>query len=273
LTGFAAVNTGNNLLFLIVSALLGFMAATGLVGWYNIRGLSVQADLPDEIYSGAATLVTVRLKNRKKLFPSFLIRSTLLGNSVTTHILSGEGIERNSFVHTFSGRGLHSILSALISSPFPVNFFVRRLKIPLFREVTVFPSPHLTSGNYSETGRERKGEASAATKGIDGEVSNISDYTGNEPMKLIHWRLSAKFDDLKVKEMNGAAGEPVIIEITKLPGRDLEERLSMACHLINRLMGASHPVGLKLREKVIRPELSRKHRLNLLTELALYDKD
>jgi hypothetical protein len=30
LTGFAAVNTGNNLLFLVVSALLAFMAVSGI---------------------------------------------------------------------------------------------------------------------------------------------------------------------------------------------------------------------------------------------------
>ena len=39
LIGFAAVNTGNNLLFLVVSGLLAFMSVTGLAGMYNIKKL------------------------------------------------------------------------------------------------------------------------------------------------------------------------------------------------------------------------------------------
>ena len=30
------------------------------------------------------------------------------------------------------------------------------------------------------------------SKGFEGDVTKISDYTGTEPLKLVHWRLSAK---------------------------------------------------------------------------------
>ncbi|PLX76004.1 MAG: hypothetical protein C0615_07340, partial [Desulfuromonas sp.] len=51
LLGFAAVNTGNNLLYLLVSALLGFMAVSGLIGRYNLARLRVDFLPPPEIYA------------------------------------------------------------------------------------------------------------------------------------------------------------------------------------------------------------------------------
>jgi hypothetical protein len=70
LLGFAAVNTGNNLLYLLVSALLGFMAVSGVLGRWNLAGLGVRIEVPDEIYDGVPTLLTVRLANRKRLLPA-----------------------------------------------------------------------------------------------------------------------------------------------------------------------------------------------------------
>jgi uncharacterized protein (DUF58 family) len=271
--GFAAVNTGNNLLFLIVSALLGFMTVSGILGWLNIRGLQMRVELPDEIYAGVATLATIRLVNAKRHTPSFLLCSKLLGNTVTTYLLKSGAGETRSFVHTFPERGRLTIPSAEICSPFPINFFVRCRRAAPGLEFPVFPAPLGCAGGIHLDSALRYGDSPSFRKGNDGELSRIADYTGNEPMKLIHWRLSAKFEEFKVKEMSAASGEPVMLDIDSLPGRDLEEKLSHACFVINRLIGANRPVGLRLRDRVIGPALSREHRLNLLTEMAIYGKD
>jgi uncharacterized protein (DUF58 family) len=249
------------------------MTVSGILGWLNIRGLHMRVELPDEIYAGMATLATVRLVNAKRFFPSFLLCTRVLGKSVTTYLLKNGAGETNSFVHTFPFRGAQSIPSAEICSPFPINFFVRCRRTTLGLEFPVFPAPLAGAGSSHPENPLRQGDASTFRKGNDGEFSRIADYTGNEPMKLIHWRLSAKFEEFKVKEMSATSGEPLMIDIDLLPGRDLEEKLSLACFLVNRMTGANRPVGLKLRERTLRPALSRQHRLHLLTELALYGKD
>jgi uncharacterized protein (DUF58 family) len=230
-------------------------------------------DLPDEIYAGLPTMVTVRLRNRKRRFPSFLLHSTLFGKTVTTYLLRGEREETDSFLHTFQERGKHPFPRGEIRSPFPVNFFVRYRKIAPGGDFPVFPAPLHCPAIADMDRPVEKGDSSTVVKGIDGDFSRIADYTGKEPMKLIHWRLSAKFDELKVRELSTTAGEPVVIDIDTFPVITMEEKLSMACFLINRLMGQNRPVGLKLGDKVFGPALSRRHRLNLLTELALYGKD
>jgi uncharacterized protein (DUF58 family) len=65
---------------------------------------------------------------------------------------------------------------------------------------------------------------------------------------------------------------PVIINPDELPGK-LEERLSHAVFLINRLMAGGKAVGLKLAGQQIPPGISRQHRLKLLGELAHHAAD
>ena len=59
-------------------------------------------------------------------------------------------------------------------------------------------------------------------KGQEGDVSHISDYRGGEPLKLIHWKLSARHDRLKVKELSAASHTPVTIDLDAIPGAGLD---------------------------------------------------
>jgi uncharacterized protein (DUF58 family) len=249
------------------------MAVSGVLGWHNIRGLHIQIDLPDEIYSGLATLATIRIINTKRLFPSFLLRIKVLEKTVTSSLVRRCKSETNSFVHVFPERGTLTIPYGEICSPFPINFFVRCRRTALHQQKLVFPAP-LGCAVADDSGTHREsGVSLSALKGYEGDLARIADYTGSEPMKMIHWRLSAKYDELKVKEMNATSREPVIIDLNSLHGRDLEEKLSCAVYLINRLIGRNQPVGLKLQDRVISPKITREHRLRLLSELAVYGKD
>jgi uncharacterized protein (DUF58 family) len=249
------------------------MAASGILGWLNIREMQMMVDLPDEIYCGLPTLATVRLLNAKKFFPSFLIQVKIFGKTSTLDLIGRGAVESSSFVHTFQERGRVTIPFGEISSPFPINFFIRRRRTALARQLLVFPAPRFCAEAESDGQGGKIGDLTSLRKGYEGDVTRIADYTGNEPLKLIHWRLSAKHEEFKVKEMSAAARKPAIIDIKAMPGKNLEENISCAVFLINRLIGANRPVGLKLPDKLISPAISREHRLRLLSELAVYAKD
>ena len=267
------MNTGNNLLFFIVSALLGFMAVSGVLGWLNIHGLDAVLVPPDEVYSGVPTLMTLRLSNRKRILPSFLLRLTCNETVVDLQLVDRRGKINTSFTTTFQGRGAHTLDSVMVCSPFPINFFVRCRPLPLDLRAVVFPTP-LGCHTAVDTRRPgRSGSLAAAGKGYEGDINRIVAYSGGDPLKMIHWRLSARHDELKVKELSATAREPLVIDIDRLPAGNLEEKLSCATYLVNRLMREGRPVGVKMRRRLIKPADSRGHRLRLLRELALYGKD
>jgi len=271
--GFAAVNTGNNLLFLVVSSLLGFMAVSGFVGWLNIRNIGIAVDFPDEIYAGKEVFVPLHLENRKKRMPSFLLRVDAFGRSLSFPLVENRGAESDAFTVAFPERGESTLGTVILSSSFPINFFTRIKIVSVDSRCTVFPAPRDCAVADGPGRKDSRGEAFSSRRGYGGDVAKIRDYAGSDPLKHIHWRLSARHEDLKVKELTAPAETPLVVDIRALPGANLEENLSCGAFLINRAVRAGRPVGLKLGARFIKPDLTRSHRLQLLTELARYGKN
>jgi uncharacterized protein (DUF58 family) len=271
--GFAAVNTGNNLLFLVVSSLLGFMAISGFVGWLNIRKIRVVVDFPDEIYAGKDLFVPVRLENRKKSMPSFLLRVDAFGEILNFPLVEKGSEDTGAMTVNFPERGISALGKVILSSCFPINFFVRSRTLAVDSRCIVFPAPRDGVFPDGPGKKNARGEDFSTRRGYGGDVDKIRDYTGSDPLKLIHWRLSARHEVLKVKELTAPSDTPLVVDILSLPGRNLEENLSFGTSLINKAARAGRPVGLKLGTRILRPNLTRAHRLHLLTELAVYGKN
>jgi len=248
------------------------MSVSGILGWLNIRGGDLFLEMTDEAYAGSDALMTVRFVNRRRYLPSFLLKIRVAGGEVDFDMVDCRGEARRSLLCRFPERGEHRIARAVMSSPFPVNFFVRSRTVPVAGSFLVFPAPvraELT-GDRDQWGKE--GGMTQTGKGYEGDVAKITDYSGTDPLRLVHWRLSAKHDELKVKELSSHSQTPVILDIDTLGGYSVEENLSRATYLVNTLIRSNRPVGLKLPGGEILPAVSCGHRLRLLSELALHGK-
>jgi len=69
----AALNTGNNLLFMIVACLLAGILVSGVVSQIVLSGLKVELELPEHLFAGRPTVLRLTLHNLKWLMPSFSI--------------------------------------------------------------------------------------------------------------------------------------------------------------------------------------------------------
>jgi len=252
--------------------MLGFMAVSGIFGLQNLQKLDIAVKFPEEIYCDIPAQLTVQLATKRGILPHYLLTLHLAGVVTGFPIIRpGERKEQKVLV-TFSSRGAGTVTRAKVSSPFPVNFFVRSNPFSLTAAYLVFPRPKPLPSGWSSSDPAETRNSSQLHKGSSGETESINRYTGKEPFKQIHWKLSARHDELLVKEMAEETGEPVIINLDLLPGR-VEERLGHAAFLINRFMSEGRAVGLELGEKQIPPGITRGHRLKMLGELALYAQD
>ena len=109
-------------------------------------------------------------------------------------------------------------------------------------------------------------------RGQDGELERIAAYSGREPLRVIHWKLSARGDDLLVKEFGRQTTPPLVIDLDSLTGSTLEERISQAAWLVRRWV-SQRPVGLCCGNRTIPPASGRVQGALLLKELALYGLD
>jgi uncharacterized protein (DUF58 family) len=260
-------------LFLVVSGLLAFMSVTGLAGMLNLKGLTPELLPPDEIFAGSSTPFRLRLHNEKQHLPSFLIRVECEnGAGVTLPVIARASVAETSVALTFTRRGVTPVGTIRISSPFPVNFFTRFWTFRIDEQFVVYPRlvPGVAGGNGAEV--RRNGNAIRRDHGQDGELERIAGYSGREPLRVIHWKLSARGDDLLVKEFGSQSSPPLVIDLDQLAGATLEERISRAAWLV-RCWVLRRPVGLLCGTTMIPPASGRVQSRLLLRELALHGLD
>lgn len=249
--------------------MLGFMAVSGIFGLRNLQKLDLAVKFPDEIYSDIPAQLTIQLSSKRTILPHYLLALHVQGAETDVPILKPKDRIEKQLLVTFKNRGHGTITKAAVTSPFPVNFFVRSNFFRLKAAYLVFPKPLPLPGGLTHENLTETGTTSQSRKGCSGETESIGTYTEAEPLKQIHWKLSARHDELLVKEMSAEAGKPVIIDLDALQG-GLEARLCHATHIINSLMAAGVAVGLKIGDKNIPPGVSRSHRLKMLGELAVH---
>ena len=265
--GVAAANTGNNLIYVIVSAMLSVMLSSGVASILNIRRLEVTVLPPPEVYAGKATRLKVVIK-RKFRFPSFLLRVSCGEGEVFTPLIGSKPVELEIPI-TFQRRGHVNSIRVRITSDFPLGTFERTVWMDVPLGVVVFPEEIPCDLRTSGLEREETGEMriDISERGYE-DIKDIREYSG-EPIKLIHWKLTAKKDQLLVKDMASLEDRPVVINLHELEG-DIESKISKATYLVNNLMKGGFPVGVNFGDREIPPARGERQRFTLLRELALY---
>ena len=81
--GFAAINTGNNLLFLVLGLLLASIVVSGVLSENAVRDVRVTRVLPLEAAVGAPALIGLSVVNGKKRAPSFSLELREANGEVT----------------------------------------------------------------------------------------------------------------------------------------------------------------------------------------------
>src|SRR5215216_5229982 len=79
---FAAWNNANNLLYLILSAMLAFLVAANLIARISLADVSVQLRFPDHIFAGETASINVTLLNHKRFMPSYSLMIEALSEAI-----------------------------------------------------------------------------------------------------------------------------------------------------------------------------------------------
>ena len=73
LLGLAALNTGNNLLWIVVSAMLAALLLSGLAAALDMARLELDIRLPEYAFAGRPLLARVALQNARQVLPAFSV--------------------------------------------------------------------------------------------------------------------------------------------------------------------------------------------------------
>jgi uncharacterized protein (DUF58 family) len=72
--GIAAINTGNNLLYVVVAALLSAILVSGVASAFVLRSLELDVHLPEHVFAARPLLARLLLRNTSSWLPSFSVR-------------------------------------------------------------------------------------------------------------------------------------------------------------------------------------------------------
>jgi uncharacterized protein (DUF58 family) len=276
--GFAAVSTGNNLLYLLEAMLLGLVVVSGMLSEMSMRGLRLALRVPDEVFAGRPALFTVLVVNDKRRLPSYSLALSAPGHGEIARYLPRlrAGEERLiAWQTTFPSRGRARLPRLRVTTRFPFGLFAKSAPVAVDAEIVVYPALRELS---AELRRRTQGTLFAAPRrtGHGHGLRNLREYRAGDDPRLVHWRLSAKRRALIVRELEEETTLDARLVLTGRGAHDAEQResaLSEAAGLARALLRAG--AGVALAGPGIDVPTARGHaqERRILTALALYEPD
>lgn len=214
--GAAAVNTGNNLLYLVLGLMLSLILVSGVLSdlvLLRIEGLRV---LPSRAFAGGPALVEIILRNEKARLPSFSLEVEDQARELPTdrrcYFLKVEaaGEQRATYRRDLPRRGLVKFDALRLSTRYPFGLFDKWRVLPLEGELLVFPLVDVTA-RAPMLGSGGEGAPDRVVRGPGIEPAALRDYRLGDEARSLHGRRSAALGRLVVREREREASRTIVI--------------------------------------------------------------
>ena len=186
--GFAAVNTGNNMLFLLVSMMLALMILSGLAALLNLRSVDVDL-LPRQLLTqGEAGHLQFRVSNPHR-WPVWLLELRLAPARAQIARLPGRSSRELRLPWRPTQRGQLLLPQLLLGSSFPFAFVWRGQRLDLPTEDAPWVAPRGRDAGAPPVLTEEASERRSVAPG-GGEVIALRPRLPNESLSRVYWRRS-----------------------------------------------------------------------------------
>jgi uncharacterized protein (DUF58 family) len=277
--GFAALNTGNNLLYLLLGAMLGFITVSGWLSEQAIRGLTVERLLPRAVTVGQELRTVYRVANTKTRLPSLaveLVEVGLPGRAFLAHVGAGETAETRS-LNSFVRRGTYPLHTLTLATAFPFGLFLKERDVELPGEMIVWPR---TDRNVQMPlpGADRvprSGAVARGTPGYRGDYRSLRVYRPGDDPRDIHWRSSARLREpvMREYERDGARTRWICLDLRCEPGPEAEVAVEVAAAVAARAASEGVPFALAAGDALVGPGEGTGQLERVLDVLARVDFD
>jgi uncharacterized protein (DUF58 family) len=210
LVALAALNTGNNLLFLILSSLVAIILMSGILSSITLSGIEMRLLLPEHIFAGQPVRAVVELENAKLTLPSFSLRVEAARTKGSSAVAMLETpvyfpyLPKNDRVQQvvpmlFPRRGVYRQEAFRIVTRFPFGFLQKARHLNLKTEALVYPSVEPTE-EYLDILPGLQGALESLVKGRGQDLYALRDYLPTDSARHVHWKASARLGSLMVRE-------------------------------------------------------------------------
>jgi len=252
--GIAAINTGNNLFYLLLAMMLSLIVISGLLSEYSLRRLEFRRHFPDLITAHESTRVTLSVTNRNGHIPSFSLH--------LVDVVDGHDSDRGLWI-----RHLPPQRSVLLSYPligtkrgwlkfdglraqtlFPFGLFLKRALYLMPSQILVGPQIKPMTVRFVDELLSQGQGRSFPRRGHGTELHNLRLYQPGDDSRTIHWMSTARTSQLIVRETETEDQRrlTVVLSTVAPDHRDVlfERAVTLVASLLAELSQRSYAVRL-----------------------------
>jgi uncharacterized protein (DUF58 family) len=278
----AAVNTGNNLFYLLLAMMLSLVIISSLLSEVSLRRLAFRRQVPAYAFANEQAQISLMVSNQKAHFPSFSLRlfDMVDGKEIDREASIFHLPPRTSRLVTYTvqtaRRGLYRMEGIRIVTSFPFGLSLKKalyadetsllvcpplipLPLPVLQELAAIGQDH---------GLGRRGPGMA--------LYNLREYRPGDDSRAIHWMTTARTSKLMLKETEADDQRTVTIVLSTIApaGEDaaFERAVSVTASLATYFHDRGYLIRAVIGEEEIGPATGAAHCIRILRALALCDR-
>jgi len=280
--GLAAINTGNNLFYLLLAMMLSLIVISGLLSEHCLRRLEFRRHVPDLIMANEPTTLTLSVTNRNRHLPSFSLR--------LSDVVEGQDVDRglairllppqSSVLLTYpllaTKRGWIRFEGIRVQTLFPFGLFLKKGFYSTEAHLLVSPPiKPLTLRFVDELVSEGQGE-SLPRRGDGSQLYNLRFYQPGDDSRAIHWMTTARTSQLTVRETESEDQRRITVVLSIVVPEEceplFERSVTFVASLLWQLTERAYPVRLIVGKEDSGLGLGSAHLLAMLRLLALCER-
>jgi len=274
--GFAAINTGNNALYIGLSLLLGCLLLSGIASKGGLKHLVVTFDGVDEAWAMRPAHGRLRIRNRSRIWNvrDVIVTSEELAAPLVIPIIArGEEIVAHA-MFSFRRRGLTHLTRIDLYTRYPFGFFLKKRRPSLTGDVIVFPRL-LGDDVPRDRFRPNQGELQSANRiGGGTDIHSFRDYVRGDSLRRVHWKKSASLGRWIIKQTEVETGRSVHIVVDPYRPRHVseesfEEMISEAATFLDDALKSGLEVAFSIPQSTLHS--GRAGAVSMFRALALLD--
>ncbi|MEG3954968.1 DUF58 domain-containing protein [Microcoleus sp. herbarium2] len=218
----SATNTMSGWLYALSGGSLALLGVAAVLPGKSLRSLEVRRRAIEPVSAGDRITVELEIENRarepKTLLQVVDILPFVLGEPIVRpiEVIDPNSIYRDTYYLEVRQRGVYRWQEVNLRTAAPLGLFWCRRSRRVKAVAVVYPQvlPLSTCPIIDRIGQEdspqfyNRSRSQTATEGL---TRNLRPYRHGDPTRLIHWRTSARYGELRVRELEVAAGGQEII--------------------------------------------------------------
>ncbi|MDD5762920.1 MAG: DUF58 domain-containing protein [bacterium] len=253
--GVAAVNTGNNLLYLALSINLSLILLSGVLSEGTLRHVTLKVRPASEAFAGGEAFLAVTCSVETKRFPGISLVAILrAGEKPMTvrfpDIAPGTSVTR---VVPFrpARRGELDSIHASVSTRFPFSLFEKSLELDVPAGILVYPRPSPPAARCEDLPVAAPSGRPFLSGRVGAFPRGVREHLPADPVRDIHWKATARTGRWMVKEREGEATPWIDLRVDEGGTPEaFEAGLSEACGAVLELERRAIPFRLRIGDRL-----------------------